>query len=64
MAWINNSVDPEISQSVFWMDNASEIWKELKTVFITVICYGFQIFKKRFAPSNKVIRPFHLTTQN
>jgi hypothetical protein len=33
MAWINNSVDPEISQIVFWMDNAFEIWKDFKDCF-------------------------------
>jgi hypothetical protein len=30
MAWMNNFVDPEISQNILWMDNASEICKELK----------------------------------
>ncbi|MCH85748.1 flavonol sulfotransferase-like protein, partial [Trifolium medium] len=33
MSWISNSVDPEISQSILWMDTASEIWKELKERF-------------------------------
>ncbi|XP_045832254.1 uncharacterized protein LOC123923607 [Trifolium pratense] len=33
MSWISNSVDPEISQSILWMDTASEIWKELKDRF-------------------------------
>ncbi|PNX62567.1 flavonol sulfotransferase-like protein, partial [Trifolium pratense] len=27
MSWLNNSVDPEISQSIIWMDLASEIWQ-------------------------------------
>ncbi|GAU23268.1 hypothetical protein TSUD_281610 [Trifolium subterraneum] len=33
MSWLNNSVDPKISQSILWMDTASEIWKELKERF-------------------------------
>jgi hypothetical protein len=33
MSWLNNSVEPEIAQSVLWMENASEIWKELKDRF-------------------------------
>ncbi|GAU42269.1 hypothetical protein TSUD_81770 [Trifolium subterraneum] len=30
MSWLSNSVEPEISQSILWMDTATEIWKELK----------------------------------
>ncbi|GAU16205.1 hypothetical protein TSUD_298370 [Trifolium subterraneum] len=33
MSWLSNSVDPEISQSILWMDTTSEIWKELKDRF-------------------------------
>ncbi|MCI00474.1 hypothetical protein A2U01_0021493, partial [Trifolium medium] len=33
MSSIINSVDAEIAQSILWMDNASEIWKELKDRF-------------------------------
>ncbi|GAU44717.1 hypothetical protein TSUD_400290 [Trifolium subterraneum] len=33
MSWLLNSVEAEIAQSVLWMDNASEIWKELKDRF-------------------------------
>jgi hypothetical protein len=33
MSWLNNSVELEIAQSVLWMENASEIWKELKDRF-------------------------------
>ncbi|GAU21603.1 hypothetical protein TSUD_250860 [Trifolium subterraneum] len=33
MSWLSNSVDPEISQSILWMDTDSEIWKELKERF-------------------------------
>jgi hypothetical protein len=33
MSWLNNSVDPEISQSILWMDTASEIWQDLKDRF-------------------------------
>ncbi|GAU31060.1 hypothetical protein TSUD_214960 [Trifolium subterraneum] len=33
MSWLSNSVEPEISQSILWMDTASEIWKELKERF-------------------------------
>ncbi|GAU29493.1 hypothetical protein TSUD_360380 [Trifolium subterraneum] len=33
MSWITNSVDPEIAQSVIWMDVAADIWKELKDRF-------------------------------
>lgn len=33
MSWLVNSVEPEISQSVLWIDTASEIWKELKDRF-------------------------------
>lgn len=30
MAWITNSVEPDIAQSILWMDTASEIWMELR----------------------------------
>ncbi|XP_050888711.1 uncharacterized protein LOC127093853 [Lathyrus oleraceus] len=30
MAWITNSVEPDIAQSILWMDTASEIWTELR----------------------------------
>jgi hypothetical protein len=33
MSWLSNSVDPEISQSILWMDFAAEIWKDLKERF-------------------------------
>ncbi|GAU37803.1 hypothetical protein TSUD_276210, partial [Trifolium subterraneum] len=33
MSWLSNSVEPEISQSILWMDTATEIWKELKERF-------------------------------
>ncbi|GAU44048.1 hypothetical protein TSUD_300180 [Trifolium subterraneum] len=33
MSWLSNSVDPEISQSILWMDTTLEIWKELKDRF-------------------------------
>ncbi|GAU15979.1 hypothetical protein TSUD_338500 [Trifolium subterraneum] len=33
MSWITNSLDPEIAQSVLWMDVAADIWKELKDRF-------------------------------
>ncbi|GAU34265.1 hypothetical protein TSUD_365630 [Trifolium subterraneum] len=33
MSWILNSVEVEIAQSVLWMNNASEIWKELRDRF-------------------------------
>ncbi|MCH94812.1 hypothetical protein A2U01_0015779, partial [Trifolium medium] len=33
MSWLNNSVDPEISQSIIWMDSTSEIWQDLKERF-------------------------------
>ncbi|KAK2388029.1 putative mitochondrial protein [Trifolium repens] len=33
MSWLSNSVDPEISQSILWMDSAAEIWKDLKERF-------------------------------
>jgi hypothetical protein len=33
ISWISNSVEPEISQSILWMDTAAEIWKELKDRF-------------------------------
>ncbi|MCI35365.1 flavonol sulfotransferase-like protein, partial [Trifolium medium] len=33
MSWITNSVEPEIAQSVLWMDVASEMWQELKDRF-------------------------------
>ncbi|GAU40777.1 hypothetical protein TSUD_26570 [Trifolium subterraneum] len=33
MSWISNDVDTEISQSVLWMDTASEIWQDLKERF-------------------------------
>ncbi|MCH90903.1 flavonol sulfotransferase-like protein [Trifolium medium] len=33
MSWLSNSVDPEISQSILWMDTAAEIWKGLKDRF-------------------------------
>ncbi|GAU20316.1 hypothetical protein TSUD_337970 [Trifolium subterraneum] len=33
MSWLINSVEPEIARSVLWMDNASEIWKELRDRF-------------------------------
>ncbi|GAU45556.1 hypothetical protein TSUD_27570 [Trifolium subterraneum] len=33
MSWLTNSVDPEIAQSVIWMDVAADIWKELKDRF-------------------------------
>jgi hypothetical protein len=40
MAWLTNSVEPEIAQSVLWMDVASDIWKELKDRF-----YQGDVFK-------------------
>ncbi|GAU38555.1 hypothetical protein TSUD_320270 [Trifolium subterraneum] len=33
MSWISNAVDADISQSVLWMDTASEIWQDLKERF-------------------------------
>ncbi|GAU28547.1 hypothetical protein TSUD_268860 [Trifolium subterraneum] len=33
MSWLSNAVEPEISQSILWIDTASEIWKELKDRF-------------------------------
>ncbi|GAU48797.1 hypothetical protein TSUD_81460 [Trifolium subterraneum] len=33
MSWLSNSVEPEISQSILWMDTTSEIWKKLKERF-------------------------------
>ncbi|GAU43620.1 hypothetical protein TSUD_185130 [Trifolium subterraneum] len=33
ISWLSNSVEPEIAQSVLWMDTATEIWKELKDRF-------------------------------
>jgi hypothetical protein len=33
MSWLTNSVEPEIAQSVLWMDSASDIWKDLKDRF-------------------------------
>ncbi|GAU50632.1 hypothetical protein TSUD_410260 [Trifolium subterraneum] len=33
ISWLNNSVEPEISQSILWLDSASEIWQELKDRF-------------------------------
>ncbi|PNY00962.1 hypothetical protein L195_g024249 [Trifolium pratense] len=33
LSWLNNSVDPEISQSILWLDSASKIWQELKEIF-------------------------------
>jgi hypothetical protein len=33
MSWISNAVDAEISQSILWMDTASEIWQDLKDRF-------------------------------
>ncbi|KAL2322698.1 hypothetical protein Fmac_027077 [Flemingia macrophylla] len=31
VSWIVHSVSPAIRQSILWMDNAQEIWKDLKT---------------------------------
>jgi hypothetical protein len=33
MSWLNNAVEPEISQSILWMDSAQEIWQDLKERF-------------------------------
>jgi hypothetical protein len=33
ISWISNSVEPEISQSILWMDTAAEVWKDLKDRF-------------------------------
>ncbi|PNY00259.1 hypothetical protein L195_g023535, partial [Trifolium pratense] len=33
MSWLCNSVEPEIAQSILWMDSASDIWKDLKDHF-------------------------------
>lgn len=33
MSWINNSVELEIAQNILWMNNAAEMWKELKDRF-------------------------------
>ncbi|XP_058761729.1 uncharacterized protein LOC131635138 [Vicia villosa] len=33
MSWLSNSVEPEISQSILWMETAAEIWSELKERF-------------------------------
>lgn len=41
MSWISNSVEPEFSQSILWMDTTAKIWKELKDGFYQ--CDVFQI---------------------
>lgn len=33
ISWLNNFAEFEISQSIFWMEIASSIWKELKDQF-------------------------------
>lgn len=33
MSWLRNFVDPEISQSILWMDSAAGIWQDLKECF-------------------------------
>ncbi|MCH79634.1 hypothetical protein A2U01_0000387 [Trifolium medium] len=33
ISWLSNSVEPEISQSILWMDTAAEIWNDLKDRF-------------------------------
>ncbi|GAU35995.1 hypothetical protein TSUD_211320 [Trifolium subterraneum] len=33
MSWLNNAVDPEIYQSIIWMDSTSNIWQDLKERF-------------------------------
>ncbi|XP_058728529.1 uncharacterized protein LOC131600377 isoform X2 [Vicia villosa] len=33
MSWIKNSNEPEIAQSILWMDNAADMWNELKERF-------------------------------
>ncbi|XP_058775261.1 uncharacterized protein LOC131649518 [Vicia villosa] len=33
MSWIKNSVEQEIAQSILWMDNAADMWNELKERF-------------------------------
>ncbi|XP_058726649.1 uncharacterized protein LOC131598016 [Vicia villosa] len=33
MSWINHSVEAEIAQSILWMDNATDMWNELKDRF-------------------------------
>ncbi|GAU44272.1 hypothetical protein TSUD_133180 [Trifolium subterraneum] len=33
MSWISNAFDTDISQSVLWMDTASQIWQDLKEIF-------------------------------
>lgn len=30
MAWINNSIIPEIAESILYMETAKELWEELK----------------------------------
>ncbi|KAG5129724.1 hypothetical protein JHK84_036121 [Glycine max] len=31
VSWIVHSVSPSIRQSILWMDNARDIWKDLKS---------------------------------
>jgi hypothetical protein len=33
MYWLSNAVESKISQSILWMDTASEIWQDLKERF-------------------------------
>ncbi|MCI06730.1 flavonol sulfotransferase-like protein, partial [Trifolium medium] len=33
MSWISNVVDPEISQSILWMESASNMWQDLNDRF-------------------------------
>lgn len=33
MSWIKNAIEVEIAQSILWMENAADMWNELKERF-------------------------------
>jgi len=53
LSWIIRTLAPDIVESVLCIDFAKELWDELKKRFLKEIIFKFQIFYKRFIPSNK-----------
>ena len=47
IAWINNSIELEIAQSIMWMDSTTEMWSELNDCFYQVDDRASEILKKR-----------------
>ncbi|GAU47119.1 hypothetical protein TSUD_98960 [Trifolium subterraneum] len=56
MSWLNNAVAPEISQSIIWMDSASEIWQDLKERFYQGDVFRISDIQEEIYTLKQVIR--------